>query len=129
MLGLWQKTLKRENFTPCRYRFRSLSAKVLSASNFTLAFSEKKEKGGLGVVYLRFLSTNATAIIATMMRAAAPAISNVSVEVPVPGVGATVGEGITVAVGATVGATVLVGATVSVGAGDTAEPTEMYVES
>lgn len=46
----------------------------------------------------------------------APAMSRVSVERPVPGVGATVGEavGVTVKVGATVG--VLVGATVMVGA-------------
>lgn len=50
-----------------------------------------------------------------MMTTAAPAISNVSVEIPVPGVGATVGEGDTVTGGVTVGATVEVGATVWVG--------------
>lgn len=64
-------------------------------------------------VYLRFRSTNAAATTAIMITTAAPAMSRVSVEMPVPGVGATVGDAETV--GAWVGATVAVGATVWVG--------------
>ena len=58
---------------------------------------------------------------AMMMTTAAPAMSKVSVETPVPGVGATVGEAETVADGVDVGATVWVG--VEVGAADAAGPT------
>ena len=43
-------------------------------------------------VYLRFLRTSAAAMTAMMMTTAAPAMSRVSVDTPVPGVGATVGE-------------------------------------
>ena len=54
-------------------------------------------------VYLRFLRTSAAAMTAMMITTAAPAIRRVSVEMPVPGVGATVGLGAMVNVGAVVG--------------------------
>jgi len=55
---------------------------------------------------------------AMIITTAAPAMSRVSVEMPVPGVGATVGLGATVDVGAIVAVGVTgVGATVAVGAG------------
>ena len=65
----------------------------------------------LGFVYLRLRSTRAAAMTAMMMTTAAPAMSKVSVEMLVPGVGATVGEilGAIVTVGAIVGAIVCVG--------------------
>ena len=67
-------------------------------------------------VYLRFLSSSAAAMTAIMMTTAVPAINRVSVEIPVPGVGATVGDGLTVKVGATVavGAIVAVAETVGI---------------
>lgn len=59
-------------------------------------YSLKKEKKEIlfvyFFVYLRLRSTKAATMTAIMMTTAAPAISKVSLDIPVPGVGATVGE-------------------------------------
>ena len=60
-------------------------------------------------VYFRFLRTSAATITATMITTATPAMSNVSVEIPVPGVGATVGEAEMVTVGVDIGVDVVCG--------------------
>ena len=70
-----------------------------------------------------FFALRAAAMTAMMMTTATPAISKVSVETPVPGVGATVGLGATVDVGAVVGGVVgvVVGAgVIAAAAGPTA---------
>ena len=106
------------------YHLRSLIARTLSARFSLQCFFEfwglKKEKRVVVfVVYLRFLSTKAAAMTAMIITTAAPAMSKVSVDMPVPGVGATVGLGATVDVGAVVGVGVIgVGATVAVGCAD-----------
>jgi len=80
------------------------------------------------VVYARFFRTIATNAIAITMIAAAPAISKVSVPIPVPGFSTTVeGEAVgAIVVGASVGSVLVVGVAVgsTVGATDS-EPTTM----
>ena len=112
---------------------KRLTAKAHSA-RFSLCFADvlvfRKKKEiwfVLLFVYLCFLRTSAAAITAMTIITAAPAMSGVSVGIPLSGCGATVGDAVAVCVGVSVGATdsVGVGVVVVVGCWASAGPTMM----
>jgi hypothetical protein len=97
LLGLWSDEHRREKMkTLAATTLRVLAAKAHSA-HFPFNFSKKqkrKKRVVLLFVYLRFLSTNAAAMTAMVMTTAAPAMSKVSVDKPVPGSTTTEGDAV-----------------------------------